>query len=130
MYHDLDSPSINLIMDCVSKASSTILVNGTKTDTFLHSRSLRQGDPMSPYLFNICLKALTQLIHKENEGGNWTLFWVGKRKVSISYLMFADDLLFLGGLMNLRHLLSARFLKSFVKSQVKKLMNQRVHSSL
>ena len=95
-YHNLDLASIELIMNCVSKASFTILVNGTKTELFLHSRGLRQGDPMSPYLFNICLEALSQGIQRATDDGSWFPFLVGKRKVPISHLLFADDLLLFG----------------------------------
>ena len=93
---NLDTRSVNLIMDCVSKASSSILINGYKTERFLHSRGLRQGDPMSPYLFNICLERLTQMINVACLGKQWTPFWVGRKKVPISHLLFADDLLLFG----------------------------------
>ena len=83
-------------MNCISKASSSVLVNGQKTETFLHSRGLRQGDPMSPYIFNICLEYLTSLINHACEEKKWTPFWVGKDKVPVSHLLFTDDLLLFG----------------------------------
>lgn len=36
--HHLDPTAINLIMDCVSKASSAILINDRKTEGFQHTR--------------------------------------------------------------------------------------------
>ena len=95
-FHNLDTQLVNLIMDCISKASSSVLINGQKTETFLHSRGLRQGDPMSPYIFNICLEYLTSLINHACEEKRWTPFWVGKDKVPVSHLLFADDLVLFG----------------------------------
>ena len=94
--HNLNSQSINFIMNCINKAKSTVLVNGKKTEPFNHTRGLRQGDPMSPFLFNICLEHLTGLINQACLQKLWTPFWVGKAKVPISHLMFADDLLIFG----------------------------------
>lgn len=85
-----------MIMNCVSQASSKVLVNGKKTPTFSHSRGLRQGDPLSPYLFNICLENLTDKINTATLQKDWTPFWVGKKKVPVSHLLFADDLLLFG----------------------------------
>ena len=70
----IDLGTTNLIMDCVSKSSSAILLNGRKGDSFTHTRGLRQGDPMSPYLFNICLEMLTHMINKACEDKDWTPF--------------------------------------------------------
>lgn len=83
-------------MSCIFKASSRILINGRKSDEFKNSRGLRQGDPMSPYLFNICLEALTSRINEACLNKDWTPFWVGRGKVPISHLLFADDLLLFG----------------------------------
>ena len=95
-YHNLDIASINLIVNCISKASSSVLVNGKKTESFTHSRGLRQGDPMSPYIFNMCFEQLTSLINLACEKGDWTPFWVGKKRVKVSHLLFKDDLLLFG----------------------------------
>lgn len=51
---------------------------------------------MSPYLFNLCLETLTYMINEPCEMGNWSPFWAGRKSVSISHLMFVDDLLLFG----------------------------------
>ena len=96
-FQGVDHPTIDLIMDCISKSSSAIIVNGRKGEAFQHTRGLRQGDPMSPYLFNICLETLSHMINQACADSEWTPFWVGRKKVSVSHLMFADDLLLFGG---------------------------------
>ena len=45
------SKMIQLIMSCVSSSTTSILVNGGALDPFLPSREIRQGNPLSPYLF-------------------------------------------------------------------------------
>ncbi|XP_048493309.1 uncharacterized protein LOC125493826 [Beta vulgaris subsp. vulgaris] len=92
----LDLPAIDLIMSCISSASSRVLINGGQYEEFTHSRGLRQGDPMSPYLFNICLESLTCRINEACMNKDWTPFWVGRSRVPVSHLLFEDDLLLFG----------------------------------
>lgn len=48
---------------------------------------------MSPYLFNICLEALSKSIMTRCDMKEWTPFTIGSMKVHISHLLFVDDIL-------------------------------------
>ena len=49
---------INLIMSCISNNSTVVLFNGNKRDSFQPTRGIRQGDPISPYIFLLCIEFL------------------------------------------------------------------------
>ncbi|RVW75378.1 Transposon TX1 uncharacterized 149 kDa protein [Vitis vinifera] len=81
---------------CISTASFLMLVNGTPASFFNSSRRLRQGDPLSPYLFVIGMKALSVLIKRAVSGGFFTSFRVkgrGGERVQLTHLLYADDML-------------------------------------
>ena len=54
---------------CISTATFSVLINGTPEGFFNSSRGLRQGDPLSPYLFVIGMEAFSRLIHRAVRGG-------------------------------------------------------------
>ena len=82
---------IALIMECITTVSYSILVNGDPSDIIHPSRGLRQGDPLSPYLFLICSKGLHGLLNKEAEEGHIRGVSICKKGPRLTHLFFADD---------------------------------------
>lgn len=84
---------IDLIMKCVTTVSFSVLFNGERLEEFKPSRRIRQGDPISPYLFLLCAEDLSCLLNNSStqEGG----IVVAENAPKISHLLFAyDSLLF------------------------------------
>lgn len=66
-----------LVMDYVTSSSFNILWNGEKTNLFRPTRGICQGDPLSPYLFMLCMEKLTQLINDRMNSGHWKTIRAG-----------------------------------------------------
>ena len=66
--------------------------NGELSEEFRPTRGVRQEDPLSPYLFVLCMERLSQLIVKEVQDGRWKAIQLGKDGPPISHIFFADNL--------------------------------------
>ena len=80
-------------MNCVSTASMSILLNGSPLPPFKMEKGLRQGDPLSPYLFILVSEALVHILKKADDMNLIEAVRIGKAKVSLKHLQFADDTL-------------------------------------
>ncbi|RVW42718.1 Transposon TX1 uncharacterized 149 kDa protein [Vitis vinifera] len=79
---------------CISTAKFSVLVNGVPAGYFSNSRGLRQGDPLSPYLFVLGMEVLSVLIRKAVDEGfisGCSLRGRGRIEMNVSHLLFADD---------------------------------------
>ncbi|KAK9984647.1 hypothetical protein SO802_034172 [Lithocarpus litseifolius] len=80
-------------MSCVSSSTTSILVNGGALNSFLPSRGLRQGDPLSPYLFILCMKVLGRIIEDKCSQKVWNPLKASSSGPAFLHLFFANDLL-------------------------------------
>lgn len=84
---------INWVMQCISTVSFSILINGGPMGFFNPMRGLRQGDPLSPFLFILGAEVLSRLIQKAEESGAIHGIKAARGCQAISHLQFVDDLL-------------------------------------
>lgn len=82
---------IEIIMECVTTASLQVLWNGEKIEPVKPSRGLRQGDPLSPYHFVLCMERINQVI--EEVEGRWKPVYGNSGGPLLSTLFFADDII-------------------------------------
>ncbi|CAA7048639.1 unnamed protein product [Microthlaspi erraticum] len=84
---------VNWIMRCVVGPSMHVLWNGEKTAPITPLRGLRQGDPLSPYLFVLCLERLCHLIDCSITKGEWKPIRLSRGGPQLSHICFADYLI-------------------------------------
>ncbi|XP_071713639.1 uncharacterized protein [Rutidosis leptorrhynchoides] len=84
----------NWILSCLNSASVSILINGSPTKEFRLERGVRQGDPLSPFLFILAAEGLNILTKSAHERGYFKGVEVGKDRVNITHLQYADDTMF------------------------------------
>ena len=82
---------LSLVYECISTVSYSILVNGEPRGDIRPSRGIRQGDPLSPYFFLLCLESLNRMLQQAASNDSIRGFSLCKRGPRISHLFFADD---------------------------------------
>ena len=88
---------IGWISWCIFTSTFLVLINGTPVGFFNSSRGLRQGDPLSPYLFVIDIEALSRLLFRIVRGERYLsgcrINGISGNGVLVSHLLFADNTL-------------------------------------
>jgi hypothetical protein len=81
------------VKECITSLSYSISLTGSLVGYFQGKKGLRQGDPMSPYLFVIAMKILPLLLENAINGNKGFLFHPKCLPLKLNHLCFADDLL-------------------------------------
>lgn len=82
------------IRGCLSSSNFSIMVNGRPRGNFNASRGIRQGDPSSPFLFVLVADVLNRLVERARGVDLIKGFEIGREKICLSHLQFADDTIF------------------------------------
>lgn len=82
---------VSRVMACVSSVSYSVKFNGKLLLSFVPSKGLRQGDPLSPFLFLFVDDALSSLVNKAIVEDGLVPVRIFRNAPAISHLLFADD---------------------------------------
>uniref|UniRef100_A0A803Q2A7 Reverse transcriptase domain-containing protein n=1 Tax=Cannabis sativa TaxID=3483 RepID=A0A803Q2A7_CANSA len=91
MLKNFSEHRIQLVMCCVRSVSYNILLGGKEMGLIMPRRGLRQGDPLSPYLFLLCAEGLSALISDYERRGKIKGCKVARGALVISHIFFVDD---------------------------------------
>ncbi|XP_017228236.1 uncharacterized protein LOC108203686 [Daucus carota subsp. sativus] len=86
------SKFINWIKACITGSMLSIKVNGSLEGYFKCKSGLKQGDPLSPYLFVLAMEVLTACINLKTRSGDFKYHCKAK-EAGITNLIFADDVM-------------------------------------
>jgi hypothetical protein len=82
---------VNWIMMCVELVDYSVIVNNEAVGPIIPGCGLRQGDPLSPYLFIICAEGLSALIKQTEARGDIHGVKICRNAPIITHLLFAND---------------------------------------
>ena len=86
---------VEWIMGCINSASFAVLINGSPSSFFRSSRGLRQGCPLSPFLFLLIVEALSRLLNRAREE-NMIKGVKVTNQIDLTHVLFVDDVLMYG----------------------------------
>lgn len=84
---------IQIIMNCITSGACRLLWNGEVTKPITPSSDLRKGEPLSSYLFFLCMERLSHWIEARVHSGSWRVIKASRNGPKISHVFFTDDIL-------------------------------------
>ncbi|KAJ9548141.1 hypothetical protein OSB04_020684 [Centaurea solstitialis] len=85
---------VNMMMLTVESVRYFVRINDNLVGPIIPQRGLRQGDPLSPYLFILCMEGLSAILNHEKATGRIHGCQVARGAPVITHLLFADDAFF------------------------------------
>ena len=85
---------ITWTMRCITSVNYKVLMNGQPRGNIVHGRGIRQGDPLSPFIFILCTEALANLLNHAESQGKIMGMRVTRACPLVSHIFFADGSLF------------------------------------
>lgn len=115
----------NWIRSCLHSARSSILINGSPTSEFSLKRGLRQGDPLSPFLFIIIMEGLHIALRDAMAANLFHGVKLSPSSLRISHLFYADDVIIVSewdhrDMVNIIHVLHVFYMASGLKININK----------
>lgn len=86
-----DVNRVSLILICISTVTYSVSVNGRLGEFLRPKRGLKQGDPLSPFLFLLCREGLSTLMNMAVQKVSTAGVKASRRGPVVSHLFFADD---------------------------------------
>ncbi|KAF5753621.1 putative RNA-directed DNA polymerase [Helianthus annuus] len=103
----------NWIKGILVSARSSVLVNGAPTFEFNCEKGIRQGDPLSPFLFIIVMEAFSSMIRKACASGAFDGVRFPNGQFTVSHLLYADDAMVMGEWSDFNFIALKRVLRLF-----------------
>ena len=100
-------------MSCLTTSILLVIINGEKLDPFLLSCGIRPGNPLSPYVFILCMEYLAELINIEISLGNWSGIKTSRDRPSFSHLFFTNDFILFAKVTKKNYLAINKILETF-----------------
>ncbi|KAJ0545597.1 putative RNA-directed DNA polymerase [Helianthus annuus] len=86
----------NWVMGILYAGKGSVLVNGSPTGEFQYKRGLRQGDPLSPFLFITAMEALHVMMESAKEKDIFQGIKLPRGGPYLTHMLYADDSIFIG----------------------------------
>ena len=80
---------------CLESGKASVIINGNPTKEFSMSKGVRQGDPLSPFLFIIAMEGLSVAMKIAMDKGIYEGIKFSQSNICLSHLFYADDALFI-----------------------------------
>ncbi|GKV27354.1 hypothetical protein SLEP1_g36534 [Rubroshorea leprosula] len=88
----IPSQFVNLVKACVTTPKFSVVFNGNLCGYFSGEKGVRQGDPLSTYVFVVCMEVLSHMLNKAAEEGKFA-YHPKCKNVQLTHLCFANNLM-------------------------------------